>query len=481
MEAVSAASPPLLRKNALGVVNIVVFVIATNGPLTALVGGVPAAFTLGNGVGLPGVFLAMGLLYLVFSVGFSAMSRHITNAGAFYAYVATGLGQPAGIGSAFMAITSYKCLQLALYALFGFFGAEVLKAGFGIVCPWWLLCIGCIAVVHYFGTRNIEFNGRMLCLLMVAEVGIIAAFDLGVLLQGGGPVGFTLEPFAPLNVFAPGFGSAIVFVASSYMGFETAAIYSEEARDPKRTVPAATYIAVTLIMVFYAASTYLLTMAYRPQDIVAAAAAHPGTLWFDMANRMLGAWAGQAMSLLMMTSLFAAILSFHNTISRYLFALGRERVIWAGFARLHPEQQTPYYASGAQAVVMAMVIALCGYASLDPMTTVMPLAAAPASIGVVAVQCLAAAAVVGFFWDKHRDTNLWQRLVAPSVACACLGLCLYAMVTNISLLTGVESALNWALPLTIFLIGAGGVLYACHLRRADPTRYEHLSALLNKA
>ncbi len=49
--------PPLLRKNALGVLNVVVFVIATNGPLTALVGGVPAAITFGNGVGCQGYFL----------------------------------------------------------------------------------------------------------------------------------------------------------------------------------------------------------------------------------------------------------------------------------------------------------------------------------------------------------------------------------------------------------------------------------------
>lgn len=473
--------PPLLRKNALGVLNVVVFVIATNGPLTALVGGVPAAITFGNGVGLPGVFLAMGLLYLLFSVGFSAMSRHITNAGAFYAYVATGLGQPSGIGSAFMAITSYKSLQLALYALLGFFGSELIQTWFGVHCPWWLLCSIFIAVIHYFGTRNIEFNGKMLTILMVAEVGIIAAFDIGVILFGGGPDGFTSEPFRPQTVFTQGFGSAIVFVASSYMGFETAAIYSEEARNPKRTISMATYIAVTAIMVFYAASTYLLTLAYGANNIVAAATAAPGTLWFDMADKTLGLWAGQTMSVLMITSLFAAILSFHNTISRYLFAMGREQIIWSGFARLHPTQHTPYFASGFQAVTMILIVLACGYFQLDPMTTVMPIAATPASIGVVAVQCLAAAAVIGFFWKMPRDTNLWQRLVAPAIACACLAVCLCAMVANIGLLTGVDSALNWALPLGVFLIGGLGVFYAANLRRSDPIRYEQLAVLLNKS
>ena len=41
-----------------------------------------------------------GVILLFFSVGYSAMSRHITNAGAFYAYIANGLGRPVGIGGA---------------------------------------------------------------------------------------------------------------------------------------------------------------------------------------------------------------------------------------------------------------------------------------------------------------------------------------------------------------------------------------------
>ena len=47
-------------------------------------------------IGLPIAFVAMGLLLALFSVGYVAMSRHITNAGAFYTYVTHGLGRPAG-------------------------------------------------------------------------------------------------------------------------------------------------------------------------------------------------------------------------------------------------------------------------------------------------------------------------------------------------------------------------------------------------
>src|SRR6185295_9272170 len=60
-----------LRKDALGVPQIVFFVVAAAAPLTAVVGVTPAAFTLGNGPGVPMTFLLVGVLYLVFSAGFT--------------------------------------------------------------------------------------------------------------------------------------------------------------------------------------------------------------------------------------------------------------------------------------------------------------------------------------------------------------------------------------------------------------------------
>lgn len=58
----SVQSKPALRKNALGMLSIVFLVIATNGPLTALVGVIPVSISLGNGIGVPGTFVFAGLM-----------------------------------------------------------------------------------------------------------------------------------------------------------------------------------------------------------------------------------------------------------------------------------------------------------------------------------------------------------------------------------------------------------------------------------
>src|SRR5215510_14796351 len=117
-----------LRKNALGVPHIVFFVVAAAAPLTAVVGVTPASFSLGNGPGVPGTFLLVGVLYLLFSAGFTAMSSHVGSAGGFYPYIVAGLGPSVGVAGAFIALATYTACSLSLYGLFGFFVNSIVKS-----------------------------------------------------------------------------------------------------------------------------------------------------------------------------------------------------------------------------------------------------------------------------------------------------------------------------------------------------------------
>src|SRR5258708_36164818 len=103
-----------LRKDAIGLWSIVFFVVAAASPLIAMLGTVPIVLRSGNGVGAPAAWAIAGVILLLFSVGYSAMSRHITNAGAFYAYIANGLGRPVGIGGALGADPAYNTIPISL-------------------------------------------------------------------------------------------------------------------------------------------------------------------------------------------------------------------------------------------------------------------------------------------------------------------------------------------------------------------------------
>lgn len=458
-----------LRKNALGVTTIVFLAIATNGPLAILLGGVPSAMLFGNGLGVPSVFVLMGLIYLTFSFGLAAMSRHISNAGAFYAYVAAGLGRPLAVGSGFLAIIAYLATAVCGFGMMGFFIPSLISHFTGIDVPWWIATIAAALLIGIFSRRNVEFNGRMLGALMLAEMAIILIFDLGVVVTGG-PDGFVLDSFRASNVFVPGFGAATVFIIASYIGFETVAIYSEEARNPRVTIPTAMFIVVVLLTTLFSVSSWLLIVGFGSSAALSTAASDTGAMWFILTEKVLGRWAVDAMEVLMVTSLFAGVLSFQNTLSRYLFSLGRDRMIWKVFGSLDPVQQTPSFACISQTVLYVAIIAAAALGHLDPLTGLMPLAAAPASIGILAVQCLTALSSIFFFKKDHRDTNLAERFVLPLLAFVLLTIVLVLMVYNVGLLTGGSKIFDTAIPVGLVLLFAAGILHATRVERGNHLR-----------
>ncbi|MDR0242937.1 MAG: APC family permease [Burkholderia sp.] len=469
-----------LRKDAIGLAGIVFMVIATNGPLTSLVGAVPTTIAVGNGAGVPAVFICLGLLYVLFSVGFTAMSRHVKNAGAFYAYIANGLGRPTGVAAAFTAIVAYGALQIALFAMMGFFLSQALSDFFHIHLEWWVSALITCSVVQYAGYKNIEVSGKILGFLMVAEVLVMLVFDTAVVAHGGGPEGLSLTSFAPSTFMTPGFGAAVVFIISCYTGFETTAIYAEEARDPGRTIPRATYTAVVIIMTLYALSSWAIVTAYGPSNIVALAQKDPGNLWSVMATKIAGNWLADSISVLMITSLLAALISFHNTISRYVFSLAREQLLWKQFARTHSTQQTPYIASMTQTAITVLLLVAFGVSGYDPLLVVMPITALVSSIGIVSVQATTGLSVVAFFWRDHRGVSLWQRFVAPLLSAIGLFACLVLMLLNKDLLTGgIDTPLVRSLPWDMLAVAVSGFVVAVWCKYKKPMVYTNLGRTLN--
>ena len=260
-------------------------------------------------------------------------------------------GKVQGVGAAFVALLAYNAMQIGIYGLFGVAMGAFMADKIGITLDWWWWCVIAGAVIGALGMLQIDLNARVLAVLLLLEVLVVALFDFAIVADPG-PQGLTTVAFDPTIAFGSAVGATLTFCVASFVGFESAAIYSEECRDPKRTVARATFIAVGLIAVFYALSSWLLGVAAGPDTIVSPGRARgrrlrlrrrpdPTTVLFITGQDRLGAFWGDAASLLFATSLFAALLSFHNAVSRYTFALGRERVLPSVFGRVNPRTGSP--------------------------------------------------------------------------------------------------------------------------------------------
>ena len=99
------------------------------------------------------------------------------------------------------------------------------------------------------------------------------------------------------------------------MGFESGAIYGEEAKDPKRTVPRATYAAVAIIGAFYAFSAWAFSVGIGPSQIVAQSGEFGPDLMFVFMTEHTSVIVADIMTVLFITSLFAALQAFHNAVA----------------------------------------------------------------------------------------------------------------------------------------------------------------------
>lgn len=444
-----------LERGAMGTADIVFFVLAGVAPLGVVVAGISLAFALGNGPGVPGTFLIAGAVMSLFAIGYVQMSRRVTNVGGFYSYARIGLGARAGGAAAYVALIAYNAATIGVVGGLAYFSQQV-ASGFGIdvAWQWWALAaVVAVAVLAFF---QVTLSAKVLGALLILEVLLLMCFNVAVLVQNGFH-GFSLEVFSPDKVFSSGFGVTLMLAFGAFVGFEATALYGEEARNPRRSVPRATYIALALITVFYLVTTWAIVSAYGVDGVQPAAAEDPSVLVFAANAKYVGEIATAGMQILVITSLFAAFLAFHCNTARYGYALARDGFLPRGLARTHKKYGSPIAASWLQLALTAAVLVVTSLSGQNPYLGMAAGAYGLATIGIVSLQAVAAVSIVAFFLRNRRSESIWASIVAPALGAVGLIVGLVLMVDNYSLMAGGSvralDYLPWLLPVAA-VIGA---------------------------
>ncbi|MFJ5725381.1 APC family permease [Streptomyces sp. NPDC093149] len=467
-------SAPTLRRGTLGTADIAFFVVSAAAPLTVMAGVAPIAILLG-GIGAPVGYLLAGITLAVFAVGFTTMSRHVRSAGAFYAYITRGLGRPLGIAAALLAMLGYNGMEIGVYGLLGSATADTARALWGIDIPWLPVSLAGLLLIWYGGFRSIDFGAKVLGVLLVAETGILVLLAGGVLLDGGAD-GISLASFTAGHVLVPGMAAVLACAFAAFTGFESTVIYRREARNPDRTVPRATYIAVAFLGLFYSFVVWTVIQAFGDAQVVKAAAADPGGLFFSAITHYVGGWAADLMHVLIVTSVLASLLAFHNAINRYGLALAEEGVLPAALGRVHPRHRSPYVAGVAQSVLGAVIVIGFAAAGADPYAQLLLWVNTPGMIGLMALQLLAAIAVPLYFRRFDHGEGRLRTVVAPVVATVLLAAAIVLVTDNVDLFSGASTGVNVVLVSlvpAVFLIGLG---LAYRLKRTRPEVYARFAA-----
>src|ERR1039457_7194483 len=271
-----------LARGRLGVPAVLFFVLTGVAPLTVAAGGIPTAYATTGLTGIPATFLLVGGVGGVWATGYVPMPRHITNAGAFYALIARGLGRPAGVAAAMVALVAYSFLQVGLYGAFGPNAASEASAHLHLHAAWWVWALAAWAVITVLGLVRVDITGKVLGVLLSAEIIVILAETIaGLARPEGGHLSFAvLSPAALTSAGSGTIGVLAVVAVLGFVGFQQAPVLAEEARHPRRTIPVATYLALGAIAVVYTGAAWAMTAHTGQSHVVAAAAAQgPGLLF----------------------------------------------------------------------------------------------------------------------------------------------------------------------------------------------------------
>ncbi|MGV9799764.1 APC family permease [Mycobacterium sp. NPDC003449] len=470
-----------LKENSLGVPSIFFYIIAAASPLTVVVALYPIIIGAGNGIGMPGAFVIAAVVLMIFAVGYVAMSRHVTNAGAFYAYVTLGLGRITGLGSASLAIFAYNAIQAGLYGGFGYYASGLINPRLGVQIPWWAYAFGALLLCVGLGVQGVHSGAKVLGVFMTLEVTMItvlSAFSLS-----GNTVAvsdFSFEPFNPGVVVGGALGVALMFAHASFIGFEGSAIYGEEARDPARTIPRATYLSIAFMGVLYAVSGWLIMNALGLDKVVTIANESGGNFIFVASDTIIGHNISLVFEMLIVTATFAAIVTFHNNVARYLFSLGRQGLVWQPLGWTLSRRQTPWVAAIVQSATVGIVIAMFALFGQDPFATLFTWATGIGTIGVIFSQLIAGVAIFVFFRKSSVDKRTWNTVVAPVLAIAGLTAFFILTLNSLDVLLGVHGVTAVLMLSLVFIALLAGMAYGAYLRYFAPAKFALVGRALNE-
>jgi amino acid transporter len=474
-----------LARNQLGVSSIVFLVLAAVAPLTVAIVVLPLAIAFGNGGGTPVAVVIVAVVLLLFAIGYAQMSKEMVNAGGFYAIAVKGLGRVAGLVTGLIATLGYNFFVAGAMGTIGFFtGAVALPALFGIELNWYLCGVVLCVIVFLLARSGIHVSAIVLGIALVMETLILVAFSISVLVQTGFSMEAITQAFSPEILVGGSIWIGLLLVATAFIGFEATALFGEEAREPRKTIPRATYAAIIIIGVMHAFVAWAIVSAIGVGDAQTAAldSLAAGDLVLVLIDTYLGPIVGIVALVLLVVSLFAAQLAFHNSAGRYLFALGRAHVLphWLAHTNAKGAPQRALTVNLIFAIVVAGIFAVFVETDPDgnplpPVLTLVPVGLGFATLAVMIVQAIAALSIVVYF-RRRRDPRWWSTFIAPGLGFLALLAFSVMALLNFTLVAGSEALYVQLLPWLLLVALGGGLGYGAYLKAKRPEIYRGLSS-----
>jgi len=331
-----------LRANALSFSAVLTQGITHIAPAMGLVVAVQFVTTMA-GTASPLAYLIAFLIVLVLGVCLAQLALHLPSAGGYYTYVSRSLNPKAGFLAAWMFFLYDPLTGAVNLAYLGFLLQTTLRMEAHINCPWYVTYVILTLLITLLIYRGIEISATFVMWLTIVEVVIMMALAIaGLMHPGDGRV--HLQDFVPVHAFT---------------GFEAIAPLAEETRDPRRLLPRAVLLSITLMGFFFVFTTLAILTGWGTShiDTFAVSAENPVIL---LAKRLWGgAWIFVMVAVI--NSILGAAIAGTNAAVRVFYAMGRARSLPAALEYIHPRFRTPVNAIALQTFITLTIGIAIGF------------------------------------------------------------------------------------------------------------------------
>jgi basic amino acid/polyamine antiporter, APA family len=210
-----------------------------------------------------------------------------------------------------------------------------------------LSAIALLAWIHVRGVGPGRIVGNLLAALKVSALLMFIALGFSIGTGSMANLRASAGPVAPASWLL-----ALIPVMFTYSGWNAAGYIAEELRDPDRNVPRAFAFGTAAVIAIYV-SLNLLYLYVLPVDALAHV---QGSVLDVIADRLLGASAGNIMGVVSIISLAATISAMTFAGPRVYYAMARDGLFFPAAARVHPRYRTPAVAIVAQAIWSSLLV-----------------------------------------------------------------------------------------------------------------------------
>lgn len=347
----------------------------------ALIGD--AAGEAGNSVWISFVLAAIASVFT--GLSYAELSSMYPKAAAEYSFVKNAFKNNfvaflVGWLTLFVAIISAAAIALG----FGGYLTQLFQIPIVIAA---VLIIGVLTFVNYFGIRE---SSSMNIILTIAE-----AVGLGIVIWAGMSItGVQIDYFDMPHGFS-GIFSAFTLVFFAYIGFENIANIAEEIKNPKRVLPRAIILAITITAIVY---VLVSLSAVRVLDWQALDASFAPLA--DVIKTALGQEWGFGILVIALFATTNTVLIMLVSGSRILYGVSIDRALPAIFSIIHQKRKTPWVA----AIVIGVLAA--AFVFIGDIETV-------ANISVFAIIMVFVLVNLSLIWLRYKEPNLERQFRSP--------------------------------------------------------------------